>query len=167
MKMCERFANDSVDTHIDYYTKTRNQDNPEAIKHQIEIGKRAEFAVWEILKDKITISKPDLTIYAPSEKSHGADLGKNIHIKSCDYSKDPSWVYQATCWYKYKGKHYFAMVEGKEVCILYAIKGENLQGLYDDPYKPELIGDKTCIYHRDLIELPVEKFIYKGVRRCL
>jgi len=161
---CVKFANDSVKTNIDEYSR-RNQNNIDKIIDDIIIGKMGEFGAYSMLIEKgFTLNEPDLSIYDKKHKSFDADLKTdkfNIHVKSQNIQQKTafttSWLFQSNDKLVTKPDDkdiiVFCQVDGREVEILFYQKAKLLKGLYRDPKKESLRGNKKAIYYQDILNI--------------
>jgi hypothetical protein len=101
--LCKHFSEQSFKSSVDEYAR-RKQVNEDKIKHDIMLGKLAEFGVYFIYLEqgKTNITAPDLNIYSAKNKSFDPDLRwgmYNLHIKSQTLQSSErygdSWVFQS------------------------------------------------------------------------
>lgn len=170
-ELCNKFANECVDTNIDAYMK-RRQFNREKIIHDIETGKLAEWAVYKHLKSlKWACTAPDVEIYAVKDKSFDADLRardkkKNdyhVHVKS-QHAKQAkryglSWTFQK--WDKLitqptkKDLLVLCIVDDEQIEVVHVLKAEKAKGIYGEP-KLRHLTTKKVLYDQDIKTLLAE-----------
>ena len=159
----------SIKINTTYYSNRNQFDNDKRTTDQI-VGKLAEIAIFNLLKDKVkSITYPDFTIYSNDRKSWLSDLkaGKiNIHSKaqSLEQSKifGLSWIFQIN------DKHIFSQFTDNDYVIFVVIdlvkydaeiksiaqvSSLHDEKLFKDPKIKSLVGNKKAIYFDDLKKL--------------
>ena len=156
-RLAKRFAQESVGTSMEFYSKQRNQSDLKKVIRDIYIGKCVEFSVYNVYADQ-GCSVPDTDIYDTYGKSFDGDLtidGVSLHVKS--YYPSPwktSWVFDPKdpLTYSPKDSDYLALCklgkDGSGDC--YIVKADLCMDIYRDPVAKHLKGKKKCLYLKDL-----------------
>jgi hypothetical protein len=98
---CIKFADQMVEQKDFYKKRSGESGNPKIIRRQQFYSKMAECAAARYCHTDL----PDFQIYTKEKKSFGADLGKNIIVKSCERTKyAPSWTFQVSSKTGFGGK---------------------------------------------------------------
>jgi hypothetical protein len=184
--MCLSFANNSVNSSIDFYKK-RNQFNKPKIIQDILSGKLAEELVYQKLKEYYSdLTEPDYAIYDKKNKSWEADLrvpSENLRIAVKSQTEDAarrwgrSWVFQLGNARDYdkevvlkKNNHYVALVSLDLPNMCGEIKAiVSIQWLHDNDMFKEmklkyLQNNKKAVYYDDLISLGEDLFQLEKIK---
>jgi hypothetical protein len=158
--MCKNFADRVVSTNLDEYSK-RNQFNKEKIKHDIFIGKLAEWGVYFLYleRNRKNIDPPDMMIYGKSKKSFDTDLSWGLfklHIKAQDLDSanryGDSWLFQIKDpLFDYANEYDIIIAcsvgNNYEVSIKLEKPFKNL--IFSKPKLAKLVDNKKALYLRD------------------
>jgi hypothetical protein len=164
---------------ISYYEKYRSV-SPDKAKQDMFLGKKAEFfTALELWRDYgFPWLNPDLKIYPSGMKGWEADLPyhkkdprfPDAHVKGCDHGTydfchDFSWTFQYSnndgfyghdAIFQNPGRHdliSFVFIDdpqSKEATIKSIVPWQSIKKYLKDPIKQSLIGQKKCIYYKDL-----------------
>lgn len=162
-KQCKLFAEYSVGTSLSHYSKTRNQGNVQKVRDDIYCGKKAEFMVYNTLKDNYdSVTTPDVEIYNSGGKSFDSDMivVKNdrelkLHIKSHKANNrfPVSWVFHKTdplILNRPEGNYLVLVVLDEEdndnYMYICSIKDQRVK--FGRPMKKDLKNSKACIYEQ-------------------
>lgn len=174
LNQCIEFANQSVSTSVDKYSK-RNQFDTAKIREDIIFGKLGEVYAHKFLIGKLpTLSLPDFKIYEAKDKSWDTDLtdnsGVRISVKTQNLlskiSFGESWVFQynngktfdsdTEVFHSIDDKHFACFmainyaartIEPKAVISIDFLKKNSL---FKEMKKTNLIGNKVAVYYEDI-----------------
>lgn len=137
--------------------------NKDKFEQQILEGKLGEFAAYQVLKKYYPgISKPDLKIYPPEEKNHGADLtcgDLQFHVKTQHIKQAKkygfSWMFQKgipilTCPSENDFVVLVTLASDSEATVLGVFEAEFLLSLYATPVVPYIRDKKRALYLVDI-----------------
>jgi hypothetical protein len=160
---CKLFAKYSVKTSLSHYSKTRNQGDMQKVRDDIYRGKKAEFMVYNTLKDKYdSVTAPDVEIYSSGGKSFDSDMivtkgdkELKLHIKSHEANNrfPVSWVFHNTdplILNRPKGNYLVLVVlnEEDEDDYMYICNIRDKGVKFGKPMRDNLKSSKACIYEQ-------------------
>ena len=162
MDDCLQFAKDSSKGNDDMYARRGQTDGMKTMMDRY-YGKLGEFAVAEYLtKLTMSVTLPDMKIYEVKDKSYDADLiceglGQKIHVKCCEETENPSWVFQRDSdplVTKPDDLDYIAVTVHSvdfpvRIQVLKVFKAIDVVNYYDDLYSEEYTKRGKCALYWD------------------